>query len=422
MCGLVGMAGDLTSGWKDVFTELLIVDSVRGMHGTGVAAIRRYENRVNLVKMPVPSQALIMTNEYNSAIKDPIKVLIGHNRYATIGKKNVENSHPFQFSDVVGAHNGTLYSGSRKRLDPAEYYGTDSEAIYANLNDEGIRKTVDELDGAWALTWYDATNNTINFLRNDKRPLFYGYSDDRCTLFWASELEMLKFVLSRNKRMPDDDHFHDVTPYTHLSWKVPNTANDKFVPPEQEEMKAPPPPPSKNSDSKSYGTWREMENGIWQNVGGGSGGSYPWEDDLDPNAEAYKPNITTKHLPAPPPVNTKKGEIVNFPTGGTSKSAQTASKGTTKVKDYTHVSYSKDQRLSEIKRFRQPYHGSEGQILNKPKFEELISHGCIYCNNNAISWGEFIKPIRDDDGRSVFLCSDCYEDDGIAELCRHMIK
>lgn len=417
MCGLVGMAGDLTSGWKDVFTELLIVDSVRGMHGTGVAAVRRYESRVNLLKMPVPSQILVLGQEYEKTIKDPMKVLIGHNRYATIGKKSAENSHPFQFDNVVGAHNGTLYSDSRRKLDSFDMYGTDSEALYASLNDDGLEATVDKLDGAWALTWFDAETDTINFLRNDKRPLFYAYSEDGCTLIWSSELEMLKFVLGRNKRMPDPKRFHDVTPDMHLSWKIPKSCNDKFSPPTQTEMKAPPPKPSKGWESS--GNWREV-GGVWRQIEGTDESaefSPVWEHDYT----IKKKDTETHHVPS---VNasseSKGGEVVNFPTGGTS--SKSTSVTSVKVPTTSHVSYQKAEREREVKKFRHPYKGPEGQILNQEKFKKLVEQGCVFCNSNDAVWGDFIKPMRDNDGRQVYICDDCFIDDEIYDLCKHMIR
>lgn len=411
------MAGDLTSGWKDIFTDLLIVDSVRGMHGTGVAAIRRFENRVNLCKMPVPSQILVMGSEYEKAIKDPVKVLIGHNRYATCGKKTAENTHPFSCNNVTGAHNGTLYSDSIKRIDPLEMYGTDSEGIIASINDDGLQPTVDKLDGAWALTWFDSETDTINFLRNDKRSLFYAYSEDRCTLIWASELSMLKWVLDRNRRLPDAKNFHDVAPDTHLSWRVPKTCNDKFDAPEQVEMKAPPPPPSK---ARSYsGAWKEI-GGVWRQVVDTDESDYPWEPTSDTTTHHIPANVATSaSLPA---VQGKKGELVNFPTGGTSKSTSTeSSKASTKVPT-VHTSYQKSERERKVMKFRQPYKGPEDQILNTEKFKALVQQGCVFCDSNDSVWGDFIQPMRDNDGRQVYICDNCFIDDEIYDLCKHMIK
>ena len=39
MCGLVGMAGDILQKHEEMFKEMLIYDSIRGFHSTGVAFI-----------------------------------------------------------------------------------------------------------------------------------------------------------------------------------------------------------------------------------------------------------------------------------------------------------------------------------------------------------------------------------------------
>jgi len=236
MCGLVGIAGDCSTLWRDVFHELLLVDSVRGVHSTGAGAVDRFQDKFRLAKRPGNPFDLFNTKDWDdlSDVKVPVKVLLGHNRYATVGDHTIENAHPFAFDKVIGMHNGTLDKDSRAALLDNARFGTDSEAIMYSINELGIDGALKNMSGAWALVWFDKTDNTINMLRNDRRPLHYAYSEDRCTLVWASELPMIKYVMERKGKKILDDKIYMTLKDTHFSWKVPDSIHTKFDHPTQE--------------------------------------------------------------------------------------------------------------------------------------------------------------------------------------------
>lgn len=370
MCGLVGVAGDCGLNFKDIFTDLLIIDSVRGCHSTGAAAVSRWKSEVRIEKQPGGPHNLVTTSLYNGMLQMQAKALIGHNRHATVGEHTVENAHPFKFDHIVGAHNGTLDKSSHRALPDQEKYGTDSEAIFASINNNGLRKTVDLLQGAWALVWYDSVNNTINFLRNDKRPLFYVYSKDRCTLVWASEVCMLNFIISRARMDQFDEQIYRFDPDEHYSWEIPDSVNKKFTAPERLPMKAPDPPPIK----------------VWS-----------WEDQAGGGRLSHVPFVSASSRPA-------HGTI-----GRSSKGTSTNSGVVTA-----------DFRQLRVKKFRPPYKNSNGQTINKKKFEELVHDGCVFCGDQNVNWGQFIFPMQSVDG-DVFLCEECYLDEDVATVVSQLM-
>ena len=75
----------------------------------------------------------------------------GHTRYATTGKVNTPNSHPFQFGRIIGAHNGMVqYPHDRK-------YTVDSQYLFDELNraNGDYQTALAAIDGYWGLSWFD---------------------------------------------------------------------------------------------------------------------------------------------------------------------------------------------------------------------------------------------------------------------------
>lgn len=212
MCGLIGFMGELPKGVKkqDVLNFLLILDSTRGIDGTGVYMANVSKDKVTrevLLKNVGNVYNLICSRDYNKCgfVSD---VVIGHNRATSVGASTVANSHPFEFGDIVGAHNGTLTSFYESSYPKRNDYEVDSEWIYATINEIGVKRTVSYMSGSWALTWFNKKEQTLNMLRNKERPLFYIRTDN--AIIWASEEWMLdavmdKFVFSGSIKQVDEN-------------------------------------------------------------------------------------------------------------------------------------------------------------------------------------------------------------------------
>jgi hypothetical protein len=71
-------------------------------------------------------------------------------------------------------------------------FDVDSQAIFASIARFGAKETIPLLQGAWSLVWYDLNEETLNFLRNSERPMWFSYSKELDRLLWASEYHMLQ--------------------------------------------------------------------------------------------------------------------------------------------------------------------------------------------------------------------------------------
>lgn len=205
MCGLVGVAGDLEYKDEMFIKRLLVLDYFRGTDSTGLASIRSPKER-RLAKIASHPLNLFDSKQFDLALDGAGSfAFIGHNRAATVGKVNDLSAHPYEFGDVVGAHNGTLTAANWRELEEAVGFDTvtDSAAIFACLDKLGLDATMAILEegklsttGAWALTWYDSRDNTLRLLRNPHRPLWICFNDKRTKVAWASEWPMLEAAVN----------------------------------------------------------------------------------------------------------------------------------------------------------------------------------------------------------------------------------
>lgn len=196
MCGLVGAAGDLSFNHEKAFKDLLIFDVIRGEHSTGVLGVQKFTAHPVIVKQLGAPHELFNDLRWERISKSINKVLLGHNRYATQGTVNKRNAHPFEFGTVIGAHNGTV--SNKHALVDGNKFDVDSQAIFNSIDQEGVEETITKLKGAFALTWWNMADDTINFIRNSDRPLYISWTEDKKAVFWASEAWMLEIALSRH--------------------------------------------------------------------------------------------------------------------------------------------------------------------------------------------------------------------------------
>ena len=187
---------------------MLHFDVLRGEDSTGLCAVHKVYGQGNPVFEPKVYKSVGLPQDlYDDHpevfVKDeyaPVGVvcLMGHNRYKTQGEVNVDNAHPFEFDNLIGAHNGTLVMNSLKELNGYGVHDVDSKIIFNHLSDTGnLQEVWDKANGAMALTWWDKQTNTLKIVRNGQRTLFYCYSHGGTTMFWASEGWMLQVALTR---------------------------------------------------------------------------------------------------------------------------------------------------------------------------------------------------------------------------------
>lgn len=206
MCGLVGVVSKfLTEPHKKAFYDMLHFDVVRGDDSTGVAIISKpFEEGTEVEVLKNVGGPSEFFYQYGKSKRDKsltnksVGIFIGHNRFATQGEVNEDNAHPFEFDNLVGAHNGTVQDYSIRDFHGYKDFDVDSQVIYSHLSHtRSIDDVWEKADGALALVWWDKVDKKLNIIRNSQRPLHIVYSEDDKTVFWASELWMILVACMR---------------------------------------------------------------------------------------------------------------------------------------------------------------------------------------------------------------------------------
>jgi hypothetical protein len=197
MCGLVAIISKNNSGFfqtqKTMFFQMLVADMFRGLDSTGVYSVNNYGN-LKWIKDASSAPFFLQkkdATEFFSDFLTSARIVVGHNRKATMGKVVVENAHPFVEGNICLVHNGTLHS--HKQLADTV---VDSHAVCHHINKHGYKSMFQKIDGAYALMWYNAAEKCFYFVRNDERPLHFIETDSM--IYLASEGKMLDWIADRN--------------------------------------------------------------------------------------------------------------------------------------------------------------------------------------------------------------------------------
>jgi len=307
MCGIVGVAGKIDTKLMLAFRDMLTVNQVRGTDATGVVRVNSAGGYKWKKSLGTPN-FLMETRFYDKEIETfGAKAFIGHCRAKTIGENIVANAHPFEFSDTIGVHNGTLRS--HYTMERARDFDVDSEWLYWHINEYGLKDTISQLDneGAWALVYWDNKAKTLNFLRNERRPLWFAYTKDQTAMLWASEPWFFSAATRRGIELHVDSEgkkFYELPIETHLSFTIDAS---KTKPSEIFSVKVT--NDVKGEVRKYSGNWQQKSN---LGNGGNNGGSVPspflkndlLDDPLPQKLQSLLPPITQTPAESTPIVST----------------------------------------------------------------------------------------------------------------------
>lgn len=228
MCGIVGfinLSGVGNVNAERAFEDMLIANQVRGSDATGVMMMNT-DGETDWVKNTgLPSDLLSSKAGRDFGRHLSNFVWAGHNRAKTVGANTNDNAHPFQHDHIIGMHNGSLRN--KWEICKEGYkQDVDSSALFKGISEKGVKETLPMANGAYSIVYLDENEGTVNFCRNDERPMFFvegtieGYTKNeplKKFIFFGSEYMMICWAM--NRRGFKVGEIHPAQPWTHYTWK-----------------------------------------------------------------------------------------------------------------------------------------------------------------------------------------------------------
>lgn len=208
-CGVVGIFSLDGSNVIPMAIDALRALQHRGQEAWGIAV----PNKPPLKKLGLVSASSSefkkISDEYNSS------AVIGHVRYSTIGKSNLDNAQPLKVKDLCVAHNGTIANvqelsnmvgGCSFTPQNASDTLVAAERLVTLISEKGqmgkaLSILKNEMIGSYCFTFL-SDDSSVYAARDPKgfRPMVLGYKKDNNSYIVASESSALSAVGAKLER------------------------------------------------------------------------------------------------------------------------------------------------------------------------------------------------------------------------------
>jgi len=202
MCGIVGYIGKKDT--KKILLDGLKELEYRGYDSAGIAVLN--DEKFNSYK--ATGKLINLEEKTKDYHTTGFAVGIGHTRWATHGKPTELNAHPHVGESSYVVHNGIIenYVELKKELisDGVTFLSqTDTEVIVhlfeknlklLNKPFEAFKKTLTQLDGAYAILLVTKGENKTIFFAKHGSPMLVGKSDDNEKFFASSDTPLIGYA------------------------------------------------------------------------------------------------------------------------------------------------------------------------------------------------------------------------------------
>jgi asparagine synthetase B (glutamine-hydrolysing) len=213
MCGIFGVITAKQSSYSKEFLskslkQLAFLSESRGKDSSGLCCFNQVENRLDVVKGPLPIKELFMQKAIKGTVSfafsngDHAKYAYGHARLVTNGTQlNDANNQPVVKDGIIGVHNGIVVNVDdlwAQHPDITRENEIDTEVLLALIRSEidiensvekAVSKSINKVIGtvASALVF----NDLAKFVLATNNGSLYTIHNNKDILFFASERFML---------------------------------------------------------------------------------------------------------------------------------------------------------------------------------------------------------------------------------------